>query len=115
MEDLPCRLQYVGSTTDVCNRWSSTKAACNKADSNSTGLYKHFMDGCPNDTGTNKDHIRLTLLDFVETNEDKLREAGHQSGRQCQCDECGRLLRVENKWILRLETFYGHSGLNCRD
>ena len=24
-EDLACSLQYVGSTTDVCSRWASTK------------------------------------------------------------------------------------------
>ena len=99
LEDLACMLQYVGSTTDVCSRWSSTKSACNKENSNGTGLYKHFMDGCPNDTGTEKGHIRLTLLDYLDTTEERLRLAEHQPGPQCKCLECKKLLKTENKWI----------------
>ena len=115
MEDLSCMLQYVGSTIDVCSRWSSTKSALNKANSNSTGLYKHFMDGCRNDTGLSKSHIRLTLIDFLDTTEEKLAAAAHQPGPQCKCTECKKLLKTENKWILRLGTFYGLTGLNTRD
>ena len=29
--------------------------------------------------------------------------------------ECQRLKRIEDKWILRMGTFYGDSGLNTRD
>ena len=87
LEDLACRLQYVGSTIDICSRWSSTKSACNKGDSNSTGLYKHFMEGCPNDTGAEKAHIRLTLLDYLDTSVEKLQAAEHRIGPQCQCTE----------------------------
>jgi hypothetical protein len=108
-------LQYVGSTTDVCSRWSSTKSACNRADSVCTGMYRHFMDGCPNDGGREKDQLQLTLLDFFDTSEEKLLQCGHQAGPQCKCTECLKLLRTENKWILRLGTFYGNSGLNTRD
>jgi hypothetical protein len=115
LEDLACRLQYLGSTIDICSRWSSTKSACNKGDSNSTGLYKHSMEGCPNDTGAEKAHIRLTLLDYLDTSVEKLQAAEHRIGPQCQCTECGKLLKTENKWILRLGTFYGSSGLNSRD
>ena len=115
MEDLGCRLQYVGSTTDVCGRWAATKSACNKRNSNSTGLYNHFQDGCPNDTGQGKEHIRLTLLDSMDTTEERLRQAGHVNGPQCSCTECKKLKRIEDKWILRLGTFYGESGLNTRN
>ena len=115
LEDTACRLQYVGSTTDMCSRWAATKSACNKANSNSTGMYKHFMEGCPNDTGTGKAHLRITLLDFLDTTVQKLSDSGHQSGPQCQCGECNKLLKTENKWILRLGTFFGNSGLNTRD
>ena len=115
MEDMLCRKQYIGSTTDVCSRWSNAKSACNKADSNSTGLYKHFQDGCPNDTGAEKSHIRVTLVDFLDTTEDRLRVAGHEPGPQCRCAECQKLKRTEDKWILRMGTFYGESGLNTRD
>ena len=44
-----------------------------------------------------------------------MRESGHQTGPQCKCSECKKLLRTENKWILRLGTFYGSTGLNTRD
>ena len=73
------------------------------------------MEGCPNDTGVDKDHIRLTLLDFLDTTEEKLRLAEHQPGPQCKCEECKKLLRTENKWILRLGTFFRPTGLNSRD
>ena len=73
------------------------------------------MEGCPHDTGTDKENLRITLLDFFDTTEQKLRDAGHQSGPKCQCQECGNLLKTENKWILRLGTFFGNSGLNTRD
>ena len=115
LEDLECNLQYIGSTTDVCSRWSSTKSACNKKNSVSTGMYKHFMEGCPNDRGLGKEHIRLTLVDFLDTTEELLRSADHQPGPQCKCGECMKLLRTENKWIMRLGTFNGPSGLNTRD
>ena len=59
LEDTACMLQYIGSTTDVCSRWSSTKSACNKEDSVCTGMYKHFKEGCPRDTGREKNHLRL--------------------------------------------------------
>ena len=78
-----------------------------------TGLYKHFLDGCPNDTG--QDIIRITLVDFFDTSENKLRQAGHEPGPQCRCVECNGLKRVEDKWILRMGTFHGASGLNRRD
>ena len=115
LEDLGCNLQYVGSTTDVCGRWAATKSACNKQNSNSTGLYKHFQDGCPNDTGQGKEHIRLTLLDSMDTTEEKLRGGGHVTGPQCSCAECTKLKRIEDKWILKLGTFHGESGLNTRN
>ena len=113
LEDEACKLQFVGSTTVVCSRGAATKS-CNKANSNSTGMYKYFMDGCPNNTGTDKPHLRLTLLDYLDTTEQKLNSAGHQSRPQCQCAECAKLLKTENKWIMRLETLFGNSGLNVR-
>ena len=78
-------------------------------------MYKHFKQGCPNDTGREKNHLRLTLLDYLDTSEEKLRQAEHQPEPQCKCGECMKLLRTENKWILRLGTFHGQSGLNTRD
>ena len=47
----------------------------------------------------------------MDTTEERLRVAGHQPGPQCKCEECKKLLRTENKWIIRL----GTSGLNTRD
>jgi hypothetical protein len=88
LEDTACRLQYVGSTTDVCSRWSTTKSGCNRADSVCTGMYRHFMNGCPQDGGREKDQLRLTLLDFLDTSEKKLLQCGHQPGPQCKCTDC---------------------------
>ena len=34
---------------------------------------------------------------------------------QCQCAECGKLLKRENRWIMRVGTFFGNSGLTLRD
>ena len=113
-EDLLCKKQYVGSTFSITTRWANTKLRCNKRDSDLTGLYKHFRDGCPNDTDDNKTHIRISLIDFLTTTNDKLREAGHRKGN-CKCGECDRLRRLEYKRILRLGTFNGESGLNSRD
>ena len=115
LEDLGCSKQYVGSTTDVCGRWAATKSACNKRNSNSTGLYKHFQEGCPSDTGQQKDHVRLTLLDYLDTTVEQLDRAGHVTGPQCRCTECNRLKRIEDKWICKMGTFHGDSGLNTRD
>ena len=115
LEDLGCGKQYIGSTTDVCSRWASTKSACNKMNSNSTGLYRHFQEGCPSDTGPSKNHIRITLVDFLDTTEQLLDQAGHIGGPQCRCNQCDRLKRIEDKWIMRMGTFFGDSGLNSRD
>ena len=113
-EDLPCKLQYVGSTNSMTARWANTKLRCNQRDSDSTGLYKHFRDGCPNDIGIKKETIRISLIDFMETSVEKLRVAKYKSGN-CKCVECDKLRRIENKWILSLGTFYGRSGLNARN
>ena len=66
-EDVLCRKQYVGSTFSITTRWANTKLRCNRRDSDQTGLYKHFRDGCPNDTGNSKTHIRISLIDFLIT------------------------------------------------
>ena len=113
-EDLPCHLQYVGSTVSMTSGWANTKMRCNKRDSDATGLYKHFRDGCPNDTGVNKQTIRISLIDFMDTTPAKLLEAGHKKKGNCLCEECDKLKNLELEWILKLGTFYGDSGLNVR-
>ena len=109
-------LQYVGSTTDVCHRWSSTKTACLGRKLTNTGLYKHFHEGCPEHLA-NGDvrHLVWTLVDFIETSEDLLREAGHIGGVACRCSECERLKNQEDKWICRIGSFNAPHGLNTRD
>jgi hypothetical protein len=79
-----------------------------------TGLYKHFRDGCPYDDGREKKNIRISLIDFIDTTVEKLTRANHKKGN-CKCSECDRLRRAENKWIIRLGTFHGDSGLNGRN
>ena len=113
-EDTACTLQYVGSTTDVCARWGSTKKACRDRNKNNTGLYKHFMDGCPAYNGTMA-NLRWTLVDSMDTSAQLLDAAGHIGGPQCRCCECSKLKMLEDKWICRLGNFYGKYGLNSRD
>ena len=67
IEDIPCQKTIVGSTTGPTGRWSTHKSQCNSKKSKSTGLSKHFMEGCPNDTGREKTHLDFTLLDFYDT------------------------------------------------
>ena len=116
VHDTKCQLLYVGSTTDVCNRWSTTKSACLGRNKSNTGLYKHFMEGCPEhiDKGNVK-HLTWTIIDFIETSDEKLEDAGHVGGVGCRCNECQRLKDQEDKWICRLGTFHPPNGLNSRD
>ena len=116
VHDTHCQLMYVGSTTDVCSRWSTTKSACLGRNKSNTGLYKHFMEGCPEhmDKG-NVRHLTWTILDFIDTSEARLEDAGHVGGVGCRCGECQRLKDQEDKWICRLGTFHPPHGLNSRD
>ena len=92
----------------MCKRWASTtKKAC---------LYKHFMSGCPGNIGDGKlEHLWWTLVDSMGATEERLTTAGHVCGRSCRCSECQRLKEIEDKWICRVGSFYGSSGLNTRD
>ena len=113
-EDTACQLLYVGSTTDVCARWASTKKACLDQNNTNTGLYKHFANGCPAHT-RDLSHLRWTLVDYVDTSTDQLNIAGHEGGAKCRCSECLKLKQQEDKWICRLGSFYGSNGLNTQD
>ena len=73
------------------------------------------MDGCPFDTGTEKATLNYTLVDFYDTTAQKIREAGHVPGPKCRCKECNLLKDLENKWIMKMGTLYGTSGLNERN
>ena len=80
-----------------------------------TGLYKHFKSGCPSGSGGGElGHLRWTILDFMDTSQEKLQAVGHQAGPKCRCTECQKLKNIEDKWICRMGTFYGQ-GLNTRD
>ena len=63
----------------------------------------------------NVDHLIFTLIDHIETSEEKLREAGHEKGAKCRCSECQRLKSHEDKWICRMGSFFPPYGLNTRD
>ena len=114
IEDTPCHKLIVGSTSTPTLRWANHKSTCNKKSSKSTGLSKHFMEGtgCPNDVGKGKETLNVTLIDYMDTTKQKMLDAGHEKGPQCQCTECIILKTLEDKWILKLGTFYGSSGLN---
>jgi hypothetical protein len=116
VEDTACNLVYIGSTVDICKRWANTKKACLDGDSVGTGLYKHFKNGCPAGNGGGElSQLRWTILDYLDTTQEKLTRVGHLGGPSCRCSECERLKCVEDKWICRMGSFYGDSGLNTRD
>ena len=73
------------------------------------------MAGCPNDTGKEKETLNFTLIDYLDTTEEKLQRANHIPGPKCRCNECEKLKTLEDRWILRIGSFYGSSGLNNRD
>ena len=117
LEDTPCRKSIVGSTTKPTSRFSNHKSSCNNGPSHSTGLAKHFTlnGGCPNDTGRQKDTLNFTLVDHMDVSQEDLEKAGHVKGPKCRCIECGKLKDLEDKWILKMGTFYGEGALNSRD
>ena len=81
-----------------------------------TGLYKHSKNGCPVGSGGGElKQLKWTIVDFMDTSEEKLASAGHLGGPKCRCTECQKLKSVEDKWICRMGTFYGNNGLNTRD
>ena len=91
--------------------WATTKSQCNSGQSNGTGLEKHFKAGCSNYTGSGKSHMRITLLEHMDTTVERLEVANHVAG-SCRCTDCGRLKDLEDKWILRLGSLHGPFGLN---
>ena len=80
-------------------------------------LSKHFTmrGGCPNDPGRKKETLNFTLVDYIDVTEEELGRVGHEPGAKCRCQACLRLKNVEDKWILKMGTFYGPWGLNERD
>ena len=72
-------------------------------------------DGCPNDTGKQKETLNFTLIDYIDVSPEYLVKIGHVKGPQCRCMECNRLKDVEDSWILKMGTFYGDGALNSRD
>ena len=116
VHDTHCQLLYVGSTNDVCRRWSGTKTACQGRNKDNTGLYKHFKQGCPEHiTSGNVLHLVWTLIDHIDTSVQQLDDAGHSGGIGCRCSEYQRLKDTEDKWICRLGTFNPPHGLNTSD
>ena len=115
IQDLACELTYVGSSSNICSRWSSTKSAIRRQETN-TGLYKHFHDGCPAyQQHGDFNHLKITLVDHIDTTEEVLARVGHTGGVKCRCSECQRLKDQEDKWICRLGSFNPPAGLNTRD
>ena len=59
--------------------------------------------------------LSFSFLDFYDTTGEKLLVAGHVPGPKCCCKECNNLKDLEDRWILKMGSFYGISGLNSRD
>ena len=117
VNDTACQMLYVGSTVDPCSRWAQTKKACLDRNNTNTGLYKHFAEGCPTHLETEDvSHLTYTLLEHMDTSEEKLQRVGHGGGVSCRCKECEKLKNMEDKWMCRLGTLNTNRfGLNSRD
>ena len=118
IQDIPCRKIYTGSTQSPVVRFSNHRSTCNNAHKQKhggTGLCNHFRSGCPNDDGREKNILNFTLVDYLDTTEERLAQANHVKGPQCKCVECGKLKSLEDFHILRLGTMFGKSSLNRRD
>jgi hypothetical protein len=113
IQDESCAKTYVGSTVDMYGRWSKHKSDCNRG-STSTGLSTHFSMGCPGDTGREKSHLSVTLLDCMDVTEEEVQAAQH-GGVGCVCTLCRKLKNLEDQWIMKLGCFYHPGGLNKRD
>ena len=108
----PCPKFYVGYTTNLITRFANHKSTANSRKSNSTGLAKHFKEGCSSDNGDKKKLIlNVTILDCYDTTEQKLIRAGHRA-KYCDCSECEMAKKLENRWIARLGSMFGTTGLN---
>ena len=57
-------MQHVGSTIDVAVIGQAPIVHATKL---CTWMYRHCIDGCPLDEEREKDQLRLTLLDFLDT------------------------------------------------
>ena len=58
--------------------------------------------------------LNFTILDCYDSTAEKQQRAGHQS-KYCKCSECSFAKRIEDKWIARLGTMFGDTGLNSKD
>ena len=115
LECLPCKVQYCGSTTSIPARWKNHKSTANLKKASSSGISRHFAEGCPHDQDdVKKKQLRITLIDSILTSTQALTAAGHEPGPQCRCSECMRLKTVEDDWICKLGTFNG-KHLNSRN
>ena len=104
--------QFVGSTDSMTHRWANTKSkikclANGGTKKAGTGLEKHYQVGCSEYSGEDLKHIRITLLEQFNTNEESLRASNHQEGPGCRCSQCEKLKNLEDKWICRLGTLLG--------
>ena len=107
--------RHIGYTTNLTARFANHKSTANSKKSNSTGLAKHFKEGCSSDNGDKKKSIlNVTILDCYDTTQEKLRRAKHKS-KYCECSECQIALKLESRWVARLGSMFGSTGLNSRE
>ena len=68
----------------------------------------------PGDTDSDKSHLSVTLLDYIDVTEEEVHDAEH-GGVGCVCKLCRKLKNLEDNWIMKLGCFYHPGGLNKRD
>ena len=77
--------QYKGSTTSMTERWANTKSVINNRRKAGTGLETHYLQGCSHHLGPDLGSVRVTLLEHMITNHDKLTSDNHKPGPGCRC------------------------------
>ena len=78
------------------------------------GRWGVHKSNCPGDTTRDKEHLQVTLVDYLDVTKEQVQEADH-GGVGCTCTLCGKLKEKEDTWIMRLGTFFHPGGLNKRD
>ena len=99
----------------MTDRWANTKSKINNDKKPGTGLEIHYKEGCSQNFGPDLASVRVTLLEHMDTTNEKLLHSNPKPGPGCRCDECRKLKSMEDKWICRMGSYHGVHGLNDRN
>ena len=115
--DIKCVKYYTGSSANLLPRWRVHKSEANLKNPKTcrTALTRHFINGCPGDLDYKKDNLKIILMDYHDTNEEKLKLVGHRNGPGCRCNECLILKRKEVCVMFKTNSISKEYGLNSNE